>query len=363
MARLKATHAALVATVGAAALVLTACGGSSSSSESSAQSASSAPASSAAASSAAPAASSEAPIGGKVAYLSASSANTWLQSSLKAMQEAAAPEGIELTEFDAQFKPGEGAKQIQDVLAAGDYKGIIIAGLDGAALIPDLQQAIDAGLKVVVLNQIIGDKLDTSDPQFDGASASVLVPPQASGTLLGELTVEACADLDPCNVGYFFGIKGTPLDTAVRAGFDAATAGSPNIKVVAEGESQYLGPDVAMKGTQDMLQKNPEINVITGPDQAIQGAQLAVEDAGSIDRIKLVGFGGSQAALDAVSQGTWFGDVFGAPATEGQLAMAAMVAALKDGTVTGGVNPLTDFPNGGKITTANVGDYTAQWAG
>jgi ribose transport system substrate-binding protein len=298
-----------------------------------------------------------------VAYLSASSANTWLQSSLKAMQEVATPEGIEITEFDAQFKPGEAAKQIQDVIAAGDYQGIIIAGLDGAALIPDLQQAMDAGLKVVVLNQIIGDKLDTSDPQFDGASASVLVPPKASGTLLGELTVEACADLDPCNVGYFFGIKGTPIDTAVRLGFDEATAGSANIKVVAEGESQYLGPDVALKATQDMLQKNPEINVISGPDQAMQGAQLAVEDAGSIDRIKLIGFGGSQAALDAVAAGTWFGDVFGAPATEGEKAMAAMISALKDGTVTGGINPLTDFPNGGKVTSANVGDYTAQWAG
>ena len=41
----------------------------------------------------------------------------------------------------------------------------------------------------------------------------------------------------------------------------------------------------------------------------------------------------------------------------------AIGLALRDGTVTGGVNPLLDFPNGGKITSANVGDYTAQWAG
>lgn len=366
MARFNASKVALAATAGAAALVLAACGGSSSSTETAAATA--APATSeAAVESAAPASSSAAPApveaGGKVAYLSASSANTWLQSSLKAMQAAAAPAGIELTEFDAQFKPGEASKQIQDVLAAGDYKGIIIAGLDGAALIPDLQQAVDAGLKVVILNQVIGDKLDTSDPQFEGPSASVMVPPQASGLLLGEIAVEACADLDPCNVGYFFGIKGTPLDTAVRAGFDAATAGSPNIKVVAEGESQYLGPDVAMKATQDMLQKDGSINVIVGPDQAMQGTQLALEDAGQLDKIKLIGFGGSQAALDAINGGKWFGDVFGAPATEGKLAMEAMIAALADGTMTGGVNPLANFPNGGKITSANVGDYTAEWAG
>lgn len=354
MARLKTAQAALAATVGVAALVLTACGGSSTSSESPA-----APTATAAATTAA----TNAPIGGKVAYLSASSANTWLQSSYKAMQEAAAPEQIELVEFDAQFKPGEAAKQIQDVIASGEYEGIIIAGLDGAALIPDLEQAIAAGLPVVVLNQVIGDALDTSDPQFEGAAASVLVPPKASGTLLGELAVEACADVNPCNVGYLFGLKGTPIDTAVRAGFDEAIAVNPNITVVAEGESQYLGPDVAMKATQDMLQQQPDINVITGPDQGIQGAQLAIDDAGKSGSIKLIGFGGSQAALDAVGSGAWFGDVFGAPATEGTLAMDAMIAVLRDGTATGGVNPLVSFPNGGKVTGANVSEFTAEWAG
>jgi hypothetical protein len=43
--------------------------------------------------------------------------------------------------------------------------------------------------------------------------------------------------------------------------------------------------------------------------------------------------------------------------------MQAMLAALADGTVTGGVDPLQEFPNGGLITAENVGDYTAQWAG
>jgi len=357
MATTKRSKFLTVASLGTAAFMLAACSGSDNAAET--------PAEAPATATSEPAATeaSETAIAGKVAYLSASSANTWLQASLAAMQDIANPAGIELVEFDAQFKPGEAAKQIQDVLASGEYKGIIIAGLDGSALIPDLQQAIDAGIPVVILNQIIGDALDTSDPQFDGPAASVLVPPKTSGTLLGELAVEACVDIDPCSVGYFFGIKGTPLDTAVRLGFDEAIAGSPNVQVVEEAEGQYLGPDVALQATQDMLQKNPNINVITGPDQAIQGAELAVDDAGLTGKIKLIGFGGSQAALNAVASGKWFGDVFGAPATEGSLAIKAMIAALTDGTKTGGINPLLTFPNGGKITSANVSDYTAEWAG
>ena len=41
----------------------------------------------------------------EVAYLSASSANTWLNTSKAAMDEMAAANGITLTEYDAQFNP------------------------------------------------------------------------------------------------------------------------------------------------------------------------------------------------------------------------------------------------------------------
>jgi len=302
------------------------------------------------------------PLDATIAFLSASSANTWLQASKAAMTEVGAANGVELVEFDGQFTPGEQAKQIQDVIASGDYDGIIISGIDGAALIPDLEAAIAAGLPVVVLNQVIGEALDTAEPQFPGASASVMVPPLESGKLLGELTLKACEGVSPCNVVYFYGIKGTPIDTAVKLGWDEVTASNPDITVVAEAEGQYLGPDVALAAMQDVLQRTDDIDVVTGPDQAMVGAQLALSDAGLSD-IKIIGFGGSEVAIEAVSSGAWFGDVFGAPFTEGTLAMEAMVAALRDGTVTGGVNPLAEFPNGGLVTADNVADFTPQWAG
>ena len=78
---------------------------------------------------------------------------------------------------------------------------------------------------------------------------------------------------------------------------------------------------------------------------------------------KIIGFGGSEVAIEAVKSGAWFGDLFGAPFTEGELAMQAMIAALRDGTVSGGINPLGNFPNGGLVTADNVADFTPQWAG
>lgn len=361
MFRTRTARPALLAAAGAAlALTLAACGGGGGDAASS----SAAPTTSPSSDSAEPSPTEEtgAPLDAKIAYLSASSANTWLQASKAAMESIGAGAGVELVEFDGQFTPGEQSKQIQDVIASGDYDGIIIAGIDGAALIPDLEAAIATGLPVVVLNQVIGEKLDTAEPQFEGASASVMVPPLESGRLLGQLTMDACEGVSPCNVVYFYGIKGTPIDTAVKMGFDEVTAANPDIKIVAEAEGQYLGPDVALAAMQDVLQRSKDFSVVTGPDQAMVGVELALSDAGISDA-KIIGFGGSEVAIQAVKDGKWFGDLFGAPYTEGELAMQAMIAALRDGTVTGGINPLADFPNGGLVTADNVADFTPQWAG
>ena len=151
-----------------------------------------------------------------IAYLSASSANTWLQASKAEMDKIAKKNGMKITEFDAQFKPGEQAKQIQDVLASKKYKAIIIASVDGAGIIPSLQDAVSAGLKVGILNQVVGTKLDTAKPQFKGPSVVVMVPPKVSGQRVGKLTLKACEGVNPCRVVYFYGIKGIPLDTAIK---------------------------------------------------------------------------------------------------------------------------------------------------
>lgn len=279
------------------------------------------------------------------------------------MDAIAAANNMKLTVFDAQFKPGEQSKQVQDVLAAGKYKGIIISSVDGAGIIPDLQAAIAKGLKVGILNQIIGTKLDTSDPQFAGPSVSVLAAPLRSGERLGKLTLKACEGVSPCRVVYFYGIKGIPLDNALKQGFDSVVKANPAIQVVAEGQGKYAGPDVAQKALADIMQKTKNFDVVVGSDQSMQGALLALTDAGKASKVKLIGLGGSQPAVDGIKAGTWFGDVFGAPATEGTLLMNAMVEAFKSGKVTGGIDPATTLPDEGLMTKTNVDKFTAEWNG
>ena len=84
---------------------------------------------------------------------------------------------------------------------------------DPVTMANDIEEAISAGIEIVVLNQIVGPDLTTSDPQVDGIAASVLASPYRSGTRHGELTVRACEGNDNCEVVFIYGIKdGFPAD-------------------------------------------------------------------------------------------------------------------------------------------------------
>ncbi|MCF6302657.1 MAG: substrate-binding domain-containing protein, partial [Devosiaceae bacterium] len=152
--------------------------------------------------------------GFEVAYLSASSANTWLGASVIEMQKVAEANGIKITEFDAQFDPGLQTSQFQDAIASGKYDGIVLVSINGPGAIPDVELAISEGIEIVILNQVVGTDLKTSDPQVDGIAASVMAAPYRSGERFGQLTIQACQDINPCEVVFIYGIKGIPLDDA-----------------------------------------------------------------------------------------------------------------------------------------------------
>ncbi len=296
----------------------------------------------------------------QIAYLSASSANTWLLKSREAMEAIAGDNNLEIVEFDAGFDPATQQQQFQDVIASGQYDGVVLVSLAGAGSQPDIEEALAAGLKVVTLNQVVGEDLTTTDSPVDGISALVFEPPLTRGERIGEVTLAACADIDPCNVVYFYGIRGIPLDEAVRQGWDSVVEGSA-VTVVAEGEGQYAGPDIGLSAMQDILVSTSDIDVVVGADQSMQGAELALDDSDLTD-VKIIGFGGSSYAIEAIADGRWWGGLYGAPATEGEIAINAMIDALA-GTDVGGVDPSDSVPNRGLMLPDNIGDFTAQWDG
>jgi ribose transport system substrate-binding protein len=299
-----------------------------------------------------------------IAYLSFAVENSYDAPMLAAAQAVAADNNATLKVFDANNSPQTQYSQLQDAINSGQYQGIIVQPIFGTGLTGLVKQAIAKGIKVVNMDQILGPDLSTDKPQVPGLSANVAFVPTEIGTKLGNLVVQACQanHLNPCNVGYLYDIKASALDVAIHGAFAKAIASAPSVKVAAEGQS-FFSPTVGLTAVQNMLQANPSLNLIVGSDQGIEGGVQAVTAAHKTGKVILVGYGASAAALSGVASGAWFGDVAQAPASEGRLAVTAMIKALRDGKNSGGIDPVAGLPNNGIVTKANAGQFTAEWPG
>jgi ribose transport system substrate-binding protein len=299
-----------------------------------------------------------------IAYLSFAVENSYDAPMLAAATTVADTEGATLKVFDANNSPQTQYSQLQDVINSGQYNGIIVQPIFGTGLISLVKDAIAKGIKVVNLDQILGPNLSTDEPQVKGLSANVTFVPTKIGTQLGQLVVQACQskNLNPCNVGYLYDIKASALDVAISGAFDKAIKADPSVKVVAQGQS-YFSPTTGLTAVQDMLQAQPKLSLIVGSDQGIEGGAEALASAHLTGKVILVGYGASAAALAGISSGAWYADVAQAPASEGRLAMQAMIAALKTGKVSGAINPVAGLPDNGVVTKANVSQFTAEWPG
>jgi ribose transport system substrate-binding protein len=300
----------------------------------------------------------------ELAYISFAVANSYDAPMLAAAKASAAAGNANLTVFDGNLDPATQTKQLQDAIAAGKYDGIVLQPVYGPALVPGAQAAIKAGIAIGNIDQILGPDNTTAKSQVDGQLVNVVFVPSELGRKIGELVVTACANANPCNVGYIWSVKAAALDATLKQAFDKATSVNPNIKIVAEGESFYTTP-LGLKAAQDMLVAHPDITVITGADQAITGAVQAVADAGLKDKVKLVGYGGGAIAFQGIASGERFGTVMQAPSTEGGKGVQMFIDAIRSGVAAPGIDVLADLPDGGVVTKSNVTTFLtlAEWPG
>ncbi|NYI40227.1 sugar ABC transporter substrate-binding protein [Demequina lutea] len=298
----------------------------------------------------------------EIAYMSFAVANSYDAPMLAAAQAEAASSNATLTVFDANNDPQVQFTQLQNAIASGKYQGIITQPILGPGLVSLVEQAIAKGIKVVNIDQILGADLTTDKPQVTGLSANVTFVPTTIGQQLGEQVVAACAadKLDPCNVGYLYDIKASSLDIAIHKAFVAAISATPSIKVVAEGED-FFTPAVGLTAVQNMLQSNPDMNLIAGSDQGLEGAIQAL--AAAKKTVAMVGFGASEAGIAGVKSGAIFSEVAQMPASEGKLGVRALIAAIRTGTDGGAINPVASLPNNGIVTKATATTFAPEWAG
>jgi ribose transport system substrate-binding protein len=290
----------------------------------------------------------------RIAYLSFAVANSYDAPMLAAAKKAAAAGGGKVTVFDANNDPKQQFAQLQTAASSGQYDAIIVQPIFGTGLIGEVKKALKAGIKVVNLDQILGPNLSTNKSQVSGLTGNAVQIPTDIGVKLGQLVVRACATahLNPCKIGYLYDIKASALDIAIRKGYLKSVNGHSEVQQVAEGES-FFTPAKGLAVAQTMLQSNPDINLIVGSDQGIEGAVRVVGN-----KVVLVGYGGSAAAKAGILAGRWFGSVWQVPATEGRLAAQCAVSAVR----TGKACPVPNLPLQ-IVTKANASKFKAEWPG
>jgi ribose transport system substrate-binding protein len=291
----------------------------------------------------------------KIAFFGFASANSFAQATYAGIKEEASKSGVEVEFFDPNFDSAKQVSQIQNAITTGEFQAFIVQANDGNAVVPPIREAIEEGITVVGEFTPVGTKYDTIEPQVPGM-IFVGEPPTENGTALGELGVEACGDLDPCNVAYLEGFKALPLDNARTDAVKAALAEAPNVKLVASVEGGYT-QDTGLKAAQNVLQAHPDVNVMIGSSQAIAGAEQAVKDAGA--DVELVGNGGSRQAVKAVKSGRWYATYVIAEKSAGAKATELAIKKAEGEEVPASFDTRTlQEPKG---TKEGLGDFEGQY--
>jgi ABC-type sugar transport system substrate-binding protein len=207
---------------------------------------------------------------------------------------------------------------IQDMVAAG-VKGIAITPTS-PAVIPALNKAVKAGVKVVLM--------DNDLPTWKRKSSVVATNNRKGGTLAGQWLAKKLKAGD--TLGVLEGVPGVPaLDDRVTGMLAGLGSMKSEIKVVSKLETdcdQTKGAAAA----QTMLTANPHLTAIysaCGPPAL--GAIQSIKNAGiKAGGIILVGFDGLPDEVAAVKAGTENATVAQHPAKIGSLGVATLYKAV-----------------------------------
>jgi len=294
--------------------------------------------------------------------------NTYTKAVSDGVKEAAERMGATVDVFgaDPAFDAIAQSRQIQDAIVANKYDVFIIYACDGNAVVPDVEDAIAAGIKVVAIDVVIGPDARTYEP-YDGIVSYIGRTGIDHGGYLGNMIIRACDTIEtkPCKVGYLNGVQALTIDQDRVEAITKVLADHPDIEIVSNQEAFYL-QDKGYEVAQNMLQAHPDINVFaTSGDQMMLGAEQAVKDAGLTGKILLLGNGTSQQGYDAIKEGRFWAAYADIPYTMGQLAGEIAIKTVRGEEVPKSVKNDDQRPplpsDGPIITNENVDQFSPQW--
>jgi len=287
-----------------------------------------------------------------VAFFGFATDNSFAQATWKGVQEEAKAYHGTATFLNGNFSATTQVQQLQDEIASGKYNVFVIQANDGTAIVPEVKQAIAKGIVVVAEFTQIGSNYSQISPQVKG-EISVVEDAVLNGTDLGKMAIGACGGLSTCNVVYLQGDPTLPLDVARTKAVLAELKSDRHVHLLEDPIGGYLA-STGETVTEDVLAAHPDVNVIVGSSQAIEGATVVLKGRGLLGKVKLVGNGGSTQAVNYVRAGTWYG-TFGIPeVTDGKTATKYGIEKLQGGNPPTATNSATLGPANGMWTKSVV---------
>ena len=204
--------------------------------------------------------------------------------------------GAQVVVTDAQ---GDEAKQSADVddLIAQDVDVLLLTPLTADALTPAAQRALDAGIPVITLDRAV----NTEVTQHIGADNKLI------GSAAAEFVAETLLNGEGGQVLEIQGVLGASATTDRHDEFVAwLSDNAPNVEIIGGSQTGEYRRENALTVMNDYLTAfGPgEVDVVyTHNDEMALGAVQALETAGRLDEMAVVGIDGQNEAIDAIKDG------------------------------------------------------------
>ncbi len=221
--------------------------------------------------------------------------------------ESAAKDGDELVIVDAGFDAAKQLNDIDDMIQQG-VKVMLIDPVDSNAIKSAVEACDAAGIPVIAYN---------SPLNFEIAS-TVATDNYLAGQLVGEAMGKALDGKGEVAM-LTYNVAEVCLDRA--NGFKDAIAEYPDIKIVEEQEIQP-GTDTALPVAENILQAYPDLaGMFALNDPSALGCVAAVESANLLDQVQIVGVDGSDDAKTAIAEGKMLASAAQDPVQIGSVAI------------------------------------------
>lgn len=233
--------------------------------------------------------------------------------------ESAAKDGDELIIVDAGFDAAKQLNDIDDMIQQG-VSVMLIDPVDSNAIKSAIEACDAAGIPVIAYN---------SPLNFEIAS-TVATDNYLAGQLVGEAMGKALDGKGKVAM-LTYNVAEVCLDRA--NGFKDAIANYPDIEIVEEQEIQP-GTDTALPVAENILQSYPDLNGFFAlNDPSALGCVAAVESANLLDQVKIVGVDGSDDAKAAIAEGKMLASAAQDPVTIGSEAVETAYKVIAGETV------------------------------